>query len=445
MRITKESKEGELHVFEVEISPEEVNQEFNRAFSRYRQSIAVPGFRKGKAPKGAVKRKFGSKILQEVQDSLINAYTREAIEMRNLTLTDRPKVEPLVSLEEGKPFSFRLDITADFVPEIRGYDEIRIQMPPKRLVTDGDMDRMLKNLRERYATLRPVEGPETQVEVNDRIIVDAAFLGQDTKEVLISAADEMIEVQSAETHLWGIKLVGLKPDEEAISDYVVPETFSDEDLRGKTVLAKLKVKEIKKLEYPPLDDSFAKMTGEADSLDTLKEILSKELQAQYDQAHAARSEEMMFERLLNDNPFVVNPSLLKRRVISSVATMAQRGMIRKDISEDEFKEFVDNMEPVVLETMKREALLGQIAFQEKMEPSPDELKEAIKKSNMRPKSGPNDTEYLMDLIRIRLDVRRRLIEEKARQFLLEHLKIEYVAETAEEEQPEETESEDKTD
>ncbi len=220
MEVTQVSKEGELHTLDVELSPDEVNQEFNRAFNRHRKSLVVPGFRKGKAPKGAVRRRFGSKIQQEVRDTLLNAYSLLAMDMRNMNLIDRPKVEALVPLEENKPFSFRLRTRANVVPEVRGYDGLRIRIPPRRKVTDEDINEVIDRLRKRYATLRPAEGPNVEVCVTDRITVDAAFLGHENDEVLISAPDELLEVLSAETMLYGLKLVGRKPDEETIADYL---------------------------------------------------------------------------------------------------------------------------------------------------------------------------------------------------------------------------------
>jgi len=432
MRVTAVSREGESQRLEVELTPEEVNEELKRTYNRYRKSLVVPGFRKGKAPNSLLRRRFGAKILQEVRETLLKAYSLWAMDEQNVNLIDRPKAEALVPLEEGKPFSFRLRTRANIVPEVRGYDRLQIEIAPMKQVTDKEIDEMLERLRKRFATLKPAEGPDAEVCVSDWVIVDAAFLGRDTDEVLISAPDETVEVLSAETALFGLKLVGRKPDEEIVADYTVPDDFPDEKLRGNQVRASIKIKEIKKLELPPLDDSLAEMIGETQSLPALRDLLKVRLQTQYDEGHLQAKGRAMFEKLFENNPIEVHPEILKTRIGRTMLGMMQRGVLKDDSSEEELERVADSIRPVVLDTVRREMLMAQVAHQEGINATHDEIEQVLKHGGVRPETDRNDKDYLIELFKMQLDARKRIIDTKTIQFLQEHLEIEFITDSADE-------------
>ncbi len=442
MKVMAVPKEGESQTLEIEITPEEVNQEFKRAYNRYRKSLIVPGFRKGKAPNSLLRRRLGAKIPQEVREVLLKAYSLWAMDEQNVNLIDTPKAESLVPLEEGKPFSFRLRTRANIVPEVRGYDRLHIEITQLKQVTDEMVDEMLERLRRRFATLKPAEGPDAEVCVSDRVTVDAAFLGLDTDEVLISAPDEPIEVLSAETMLFGLKLVGRKPDEEIVADYTVSDDFPDENLRGNKVRASIKIKEIKKLELPPLDDSLAEMVGETQTLAALRDMLKLRLQAQYDEEHLQAKDRAMLGKLLENNPIDVHPEILKTRTGRTMLGMMQRGVLNEDSSEEELERIAHSIRPVVLDTVRREMLMAQVALQEGIDATQDEIEQVLKHGGVRPKADRNDKDYLIELFKTQLDARKRIIDVKTRRFLLEHLEIEFISDSADEKvEPEQTSQE----
>ncbi len=442
MKITPVSKEGESQTLEVELTPEDVNQEFRRAYNRYRKSLVVPGFRKGKAPNSLLRRGFGGRIQQEVRETLLRAYSLWAMEEQNVNLIGAPKAESLVALEEGKLFSFRLRTRANIVPEVRGYNRLHIEITPMKQVTDEQVDQILARLRKRFATLRPAEGPDAEVCVSDRVTVDAAFLGRDNDEVLVSAPDETIEVLSAETTLLGQRLVGRKPDEEIVADYTVPDDFPDEKLRGNQVRANIKVKEIKKLELPPLDDSLAEMVGETQTLAALRDMLKVRVQAQYENEHLQKKERAISEKLLENNPIEVHPKVLRTRIGQTMLGMMQRGVLKEDSPEEELKRVADSIRPAVIDAVRREMLIAQIALQEGIDATQDEIEQVVKHAGLRPEADRNEKDYLIELFKTQLDARKRIIDTKTMQFLMSGLEIEFISDSADEKvEPEQTSQE----
>ncbi|HUT02969.1 MAG TPA: trigger factor [bacterium] len=430
MRVTAASREGEQQTLDVELSPKEVDEEFGRAYNRYRKSVIAPGFRPGKALNSAVQRKFGSKVKQEVRESLLKAYSMLATQEQNIPLIDSPKVESLVPLEESKPFAFRLNVRANFVPEVRGYDRIHVRIAPAKQVTPEQVDEMIERLRESFAVLRPVEGPDVEVKVGNRITVDAAFLGRENDEVIVSAPGESVEVLSAETRLYGQHLVGRRSEEEAVGDYTVPDDFPDEALRGRQVRASVKVKEIKKLNLPPLDDSFAEMVGETQTLEELRNLLEHGVQDKYDREHQQMKEQAMLDRLLECNPLEVHPKVLKSRTVRMMIGMVEEGLLNKEHSEDEFEAIARKLEPVVLDTLKRELLVSQVALQEGIDATQDEIDGVVKHSGLRPRAERNAKDYLIERFRITLMARAKVIDVKTIEFLLTRLECELITDTA---------------
>ncbi len=429
MKVTVVSREGELETLDVELSPKDVDEEFGRAYNRYRKSVIAPGFRPGKAPNSAVRRKFGGKVKQEVRESLVKAYSMRATQEQNISLIESPKMESLVPLEESKPFTFRLNVRANFVPEVRGYERIHVRIAPAKQVTPKQVDEMIERLRERFAVLRPVEGPDVEVRVGDRITVDAAFLGREDGEVIVSAPGETVEVSSAETRLYGLHFVGRRPEEEAVGDYTVPGDFPDESLRGRQVRASIKVKEIKKLELPPLDDSFAEMVGETRTLEELRELLRQRVQEKYDHEHQQIKERAMLTKLLESNPLTVHPKVLRSRTVRMMIGMVEEGLLNKEHSEDEFEAIAHKLEPMVLDTVKRELLVSQVALQEGIDAPQSEIDGVIKNSGARPGAERNAKDYLIERFRITLMARAKVIDIKTIEFLLTRLECELITDT----------------
>ena len=431
------SQDGKTQVVEVELDSTEVDDEFKRAFNRYRKSLVVPGFRKGRAPDSAVRTKFGGRVKSEVRDSLLEAYTLWALDAVNIHLLAAPKTEIDGELKEGQPFRFTVTTESNVVPKMRGYDKIEVEVPGVPDITEQKLDEMIEDIRRRAATLKPAEGPDVSVAEGDRITVDVAFLGKETDEVLISAPNEAVDIQSAGTELLGKVLLGRKLGAKETFDYVVPEDFADESFRGKEIRASLEVKEIKKLELPPKDDSLAKMVGQAETLEGLKAFLKERLAEQHEKDYLSFKQDAMFGRLIELNPFELHPQLIIRRTSQTLRGMAERGMIKKDVTQEELSNVANSIRPIVVQSVLKEIITAQIAIQENITVSDEEIDEVLSESGIEAQKDKNASNYLVERTRLRLSACKSIMERKTEALLAKRLEVTDVQPKTEAAEPDE--------
>ena len=204
----------------------------------------------------------------------------------------------------------------------------------------------------------------------------------------------------------------------------------------------LKVKEIKKLELPPLDDSLAEMVGETQTLAALRDMLRVRVQAQYEDEHLQKKDRAMLGKLLENNQIEVHPKVLRTRIGQTLLGMMQRGVLNKDSSEEELERVADSIRPAVLDAVRREMLIAQIALQGGIDATQDEIEQVLKHGGVRSKADRNDKDYLIELFKTQLDARKRIIDTKTMQFLMSGLEIEFISDSADEKvEPEQTSQE----
>src|ERR1700732_4668893 len=147
----------------IEIEPDEINRELDRAYNELKRSVVLKGFRPGHAPRNLLERFFGDQVRGDVIQKLVKEYTGKALEENALT----PVVEPEIVTEETdlKKAQLRFSATFDLKPEIVVKDYQDLKVPKGKFeVSDEEVDAALERLRERHGTLKKVEGRTTVLE-----------------------------------------------------------------------------------------------------------------------------------------------------------------------------------------------------------------------------------------------------------------------------------------
>jgi trigger factor len=145
---------------EVEIPPERVAREMDRAFDDYSRHARVPGFRKGHIPVEVVRRRFGKEVRDEVVGSIVREEATRILAEKKLEPVEPPILEE-VKYEDGQPLSFRA--TFEVLPEIAvtDYRKMTVQVP-RHEVTDELLENSLRGMAERAAKLEEVAGRPVQ-------------------------------------------------------------------------------------------------------------------------------------------------------------------------------------------------------------------------------------------------------------------------------------------
>ena len=266
--------ETNKYELEIEISAEDFEAAIEKAYLKARKNIAMPGFRKGKAPRKLIEKEYGEQVFFEDAVNLLYApVVNGAVEESGLELVTRPEVEVTeISKENG----VKLKATCITKPEVevKDYKGIEVEKVVNP-VTDEDINKQLDALREKNVTVETVD--DRAAENGDDVVID--FEGFKDGVPFEGGKGENFSLElGSGSFVPGFEeqVIGMKAGEEKDLDITFPENYH-EDLAGKAVVFKVKVHEVKEKEVPAMDDEFAKDVSEFDTLKDLKADLKKKI------------------------------------------------------------------------------------------------------------------------------------------------------------------------
>ncbi|MGG3560443.1 trigger factor [Neobacillus rhizosphaerae] len=276
MTVKWEKLEGNQGVLTVEVSAEEVTKGLDAAFQKVVKQVSVPGFRKGKMPRGMFEKRFGVESLyQDALDFILPEAYGKAIDETGIEPIDRPEID-IEQMEKGKELIFKATVTVKPEVKLGEYKGLEVEELDTN-VTDEDVANELKTLQERQAEL--VVKEEGTAENGDTVVLD--FEGFVDGEAFEGgkAENHSLELGSG-SFIPGFEeqLVGVKAGESKDVEVTFPEEYHAAELAGKPAVFKVTVHEIKGKELPALDDEFAKdVDEEVETLDALKEKIQTRL------------------------------------------------------------------------------------------------------------------------------------------------------------------------
>ncbi|HXE52879.1 MAG TPA: trigger factor [Tepidisphaeraceae bacterium] len=320
----------------VEIPHERITSELEKQFKELRQQAAIPGFRPGHAPQKLIEKRFSSDVKEQVRRSLISESYGQAVEKNNLQVIGEPEFDNPDAIklpEDGAlSYSFTVEVQPEFtLPDLSG---LKIKKP-KIEIKEENVDQAMQNLREQQGTLVPVE--DRGLEKGDYLTADV-HVKQDGNVIAHQHDAQLVvrpgRVAGLEIDDLDTQLAGMKPGETRTISVTVPDTYPNEQLRGKQVEIEIALKDFKKLELAEVTPEFLQDLGfdnEKDLRDALREQMEEKIQ--YDVQQAMREQ---VNRYLLDNTNVELPTRLSDkqtdRIISRRAVdLMMRGMPRDQV------------------------------------------------------------------------------------------------------------------
>ncbi|MGE2733121.1 trigger factor [Mycolicibacterium vaccae] len=254
----------------VEVPFTELEPEIDRAFKQLAQQVRLPGFRPGKAPRKLLEARVGrGAVLEQVVNDALPARYSEAVASSSLQPLGQPEIE-ITKLEDNEELVFTAEV--DIRPEIELPDlsELKITVDPIS-VADEDVDAELESLQKRFGTLVGVDRP---AENGDFVSIDlsATVDGQDVPEAKTEGLSH--EVGSGQL-IDGLDeaIVGLKEGESKVfTTKLVAGEHAGQDAEVTVTVQSVKTREL-----PELDDEFAQLASEFDTIDELKTDLREKV------------------------------------------------------------------------------------------------------------------------------------------------------------------------
>ncbi|EOG9805440.1 trigger factor [Listeria monocytogenes] len=383
MSVKWEKQEGNVGKLTFEIEQEKVKEGLDRAFVKVRKTLNVPGFRKGKVPRQIFNQRFGEEALfQDALDILLPEVYSAAIDEAGIDPVDTPQVN-IESMEKGETWVLTAEVTVKPEVKLGDYKGLEVEKRETELTTE-ELEAELKQLQERQAEL--VVKEDAPAENGDTVILDfegfkdgVAFEGG-------QAENHSLELGSGQ-FIPGFeeKLVGLKAGDEADIELTFPEEYHAEDLAGQPVVFKVKLHEIKTKEVPALDDELAKdIDEEVETLDELKEKISKRLQEAKEESVAQAKQEEVIAKAV-ENAEVDIPHAMVHHEADHLMNHFAQDLQAQCLTPELYYQFTGQTEEAMHAQMEKDAekrvkmnlVLEAIAEAENIEPTEEAIDEEI--------------------------------------------------------------------
>jgi trigger factor len=361
----------------VEVPFEELKPSLDAAYKKIAQQINVPGFRRGKVPPMVIDRQVGrGAVLDEAINEVLPKKYMEALEANSLQPIAQPEIE-VTKFEDNETLEFTAEV--DIRPEITlpSYDGLEAEVEDIEL-TDAEVDEQVEALRERFATLVDVERPAAE---GDFVVLD--LKATKDGEVLEGAEVSGMSYKVGR----GGMLDGL---DEALTGMAAGDekTFQSQlvggDLIGEQVDVTVNVSQVQEQELPDLDDEFAQMASEFDTVGELTDDVRERLGRgkRLEQAAAARDAvlEQLLEKVEVPLPEVVVTDELNARRQNIEQQLAYAGIGMDKYLEDEgqtLEEFEADLDRRVRDAVAAQFILDEIAKAEEFGIDQAELSEHL--------------------------------------------------------------------
>ncbi|MEO6858254.1 MAG: trigger factor [Solirubrobacteraceae bacterium] len=384
---------------QAEVPAEEVERHVQQAARKLGGQLRVPGFRKGKVPPTVVIRRLGREaVLDEALRSALGGWYVDAIDEAGIAPVGDPDLDVGDLPAQGEPLAFSIEIGVRPRAELGTYKGLEVGRREPQ-VDDSAVDEELERLRDRVATLQTVERP---AETGDHLVVD--YLGRVDGEAFAGGEgrDQLIELGSGRL-IPGFEeqLTGASAGEERAVEVKFPDEYPG-DLGGKEATFEVKVSEVKAKRLPELDDEFASEAGGFDTLAELREDIGSRLSEADAQAIEREFEEAVLQAATDEAQVELPDQLVHARahelLHQTFSALARQGISKEaylQIAGKDEETLAHDAEPDAAGALRREAVLVAIVEAEKIEPTDEELVEALRPAAER--DGADPTELLDQL------------------------------------------------
>jgi trigger factor len=312
MQISVETIKALQRKINVIIPKEEINTEVQSKLRNAAQKAKIDGFRPGKAPLEAVKKRFLQSIMYDVGANKIQNTLRDALLAQDLKPASQPKLMPW-EIEMDKDFNYSaiIELFPEItIKELEKKDNIEII---KAEVEEQDIEKMLENMRKHHQTWLETD---SKAKKDNKLFIDfEGFL--DEKSFEGGTANNFEIVIGSKKMIPGFEegLIGHQAGDEFDLAVTFPEDYSSKDLAGKAVNFKITVNKVMQGKLPELNDVFAAEMGiKEGGIAALKKDIKKQMERELNQNIEALNRDKAFDELLKINTFDLPESLIEEEI-----------------------------------------------------------------------------------------------------------------------------------
>lgn len=379
-----EKLEHSMAKITIEVSAEDFEAAMQKSYIKNKKRIAVPGFRKGKAPRKMIEKMYGPEMFYEdAADFAMQDAYKEAYDSCELDIVSRPEVD-VVDIGSGKPFIFTATVAVRPEVQLGQYKGVEVEKQEIKVVA-ADVNAEIDRVREQNSRMITVD--DRAVQKDDIAVIDyegfvdgVPFEGGKGEEYSLTIGSHSF-IDTFEDQLIG-KNVGDKVD----VNVTFPEDYHADELKGKPALFKVEIKEIKSKEIPELDDEFASEVSEFDTLKEYKASVKKML-TERKKAQVQRDKENEAVEKAVENATVELPGpMVDEQVTQMINEFASR-LRQQGLSIDQYMQMtgmqpqmlMDQMRPEAEKQIKTRLVLEAVAQAENLKATEEDIEKEVER------------------------------------------------------------------
>ena len=383
MNVQVENLEKNMAKLTITVEAAEVAKAITKAYNKQKNSISVPGFRKGKVPQNMIEKMYGPEVFYEEAANIMMQDTySQAYDESGLDIVSRPEVD-IVELAKDKDFVYTATVAVKPEVKLGKYKGVAVTKADTKVTAKEVKEEIEKELERSARTVEKTgkiaEG-DTAVIDFEGFIDDKAFEGG-------KGENYDLEIGS-HSFIEGFEeaLIGHKAGEDVDVEVTFPENYQAEDLAGKPAVFKCKIHAVKGKEIQKLDDEYVSDTTEFETVDEYKASVKERLEnRKKDEARRAQEDEAL-AKIVEDSEMEIPDAMLDLQVENMINdfanNMAQQGLSLQQYMQftgstmDAFKEQV---RPDALQRTQTSLVLEAIAKAENIEATDEDVQAQIEK------------------------------------------------------------------
>lgn len=385
------------------------------ALQELNKTLKVDGYRTGKAPLSVAENNLPALEVYEKAASLaIQKLYPQVVQKNKISAIGYPYIN-ITKIIPDQEVELKAEISV--LPEISlpDYKKIAQEMhADKKDVSVGEkeIEEALSFIQSSRATLKPVKRAaqnedvvtiDYQIREKENLIPD----GEDKDHTFILGKGHFMPG-------WEENIVGMKQEENKKFSITVPDSWKQEDLRGKKLTVEINLKEVKEKKLPSLDDAFAQKLGDFKGLKELKENITRGLQMEKEDKEKERWRLQILNKIISESKIELPEILINVETEKMVEELkAQLEKMQLDFPQylQQIKKSEEELRNDLRETARQRVysslILREIGILEKIQVSEEEIKEKISEilkqipdAKMKEKINPeNLKEFASGIIR----------------------------------------------
>ena len=377
MQITVENAGGCKRIIKAEVPADVVTSKLNEGFRDINKQVQFPGFRKGKAPRNVLEKRFGKEVSEDVRQTLADEVVKEAVDEHALKLLGQVELIEVGELKGGAPVTLTLE--AEVYPEFElpEYKGLTLERAVAK-VEEHEVHAQLRGEQMQKGELKPVETASEKgqfIRANVKVVCEDEQLFEQERGLLEVGFGWVAGLKPAKPEE---QLVGLKKGDSKEMKAKLPADFGREDVRGKEAVISVEVTDVLAYEGPTLED-LCKEAG-FENLDAWREDIRGKLFS----GKEGELDQVMEERALRavaDQTDMELPQKFSERKAAELVQQQAYRMYQQGTGEEAIRSFIEGSRnkgvDEVKVMLKRAFVTDAIARKERLVVTEDEIQREV--------------------------------------------------------------------